>query len=243
MRQPVWTLSRRTAPLALAVAAATTLAAGPLACGSETDGELSPGLPPEDGGDGGDGGTTDGGGTGGGTTWTGGGTGAGPEPGDDESPLHQLTLLQEGSWTLSPSTPPYESMTGTLVLTELLDGDEAVPFCTATFALTGVATAERCEGCTAGFEVLHYLSEDGASLPGGEGQEDTLIPGLAGCLGTDLPAHEEVWAMALATDRIERRLGTSTWLPWYEAEVDGGSVSFEWTATVAVELDDEEESQ
>lgn len=206
-----------------------------LACGGG-DPATSPGLPPE-----GDGGSTTGdGGGGAGTSWTGGGTGGGPARGDDEVPGHLLTLRQEGTWTLSPATPPYDSLTGTLTLTELLDGEQDVPACTATFALTGTASDERCDGCTAGFQVLHYLSQDGASLPGPDSGAPIEVPGLSGCLGTDLPAHEEVWVMALASDRIERRLGLSTWQAWYDAQTVAGTVTFSWTATVAVEGDEED---
>lgn len=218
------------------------LALGP-ACQGEGDGGTQQGLPPEHGGTG----STTGDGGGAGTGWTGtgsSGTGGGPAAGDDESPAHLLTLVQEGSWTLSPPAPPYESLSGTLTVTELLDGDETLPACTATFALTGVALppedGEPCADCEASFEVLHYLSQDGGSVQGVDSGAATEVPGLASCLAPDLPAHEEVWVLGLADDRIERRLGLSGWVDWYEAEQVGATVDFSWTATVGLEGDEEE---
>ena len=200
------------------------------------------GLPPENTSSS-DGGATTGDDGGSDTGWNGAGVGGGPAAGDDDRPAHSLALSQVGTWTLSPPGGPYESMSGTLVVTEVLDGNEAVPSCTATFALTGTAldTSESCSGCQAAFEVLHYLAQDGATLPGtgGDTASGIDVPGLAGCMATDLPADQETWVLGLAGNghAISRRLGTSAWQPWYQAEQAGASVQFSWTATVGVDGD------
>ena len=224
------------------LAGATAILCLQLGCSQPADTGTGAGLPPDtsDGG-------SDGGGGNAGTSWTGAGTGGGPAAGDDEAPDHRLSLIQEGSWTLSPPAGPYESLTGTLTVTELLDGDEDVPACTATFALTGVALDDTdtrgCADCTASFDVLHYLSEDGDTIPGEGGDDDIEIAGLDGCLAPDLPDHQDTWALGLASDSITRRLGQGTWLDWYEAERIGATVSFSWTATVGVEGDEDEEEE
>lgn len=214
-----------------------------LGCGDgASESGTTDGLPPDGAGDGGasagDGGADGGSDDGSGGTYTGGTEGGGPEVGDDEAPAHLLELRQEGTWDLSPYPGPFESLSGELVVTELLDGDEALPACTATFALTGYAADATCDGCQAAFEVLHFLAQDG-----GLTEDEQAIPGLDACLAPDLPAHDEVWTLGLSADgaTIYRQTGLGGWVPWFDAALRLDTVEFAWTATVGVEGEEEEE--
>lgn len=150
----------------------------------------------------------------------------------DEVPEHTLTLTQAGSWDLSPRGGPWTTLTGELVVTELVDGDEELPACQATFALTGEADeGAACDDCDAVFDVSFYLSEGDT--------ED--------CLDPDLPQHDEI--RRLAWSSLEEAIyfdyyGSGVWIRWYDATEleDEDRIEFEWTAEtgVAVEEDDDE---
>ncbi|RME25006.1 MAG: hypothetical protein D6798_09915 [Deltaproteobacteria bacterium] len=210
--------------------------------GPDTPPDTTRGLPPDagDGGAAGDGGGADGGGADGGGadggSYAGGQGGGGPEAGDDETPEHTLTLIQEGTWTLSPYPGPYESMSGELVVTELLDGLEALPHCTAVFTLTGYVDPDPCGECQVAFTVTHYLSEDGGVTDDGD-----EIPGLSACMAPDLPAPDARWTLGLSTDDavIYRRTGVGGWVPWFDSSRRLDEVTYAWTGTVAIELPDE----
>ncbi len=216
--------------VAWAFAVGTSFLAG---C-SETDTptDNTSGLPP-------DGGGSDGGASGDGGEYQGGqGGGGGPEAGDDETPANTLTLIQEGTWTLSPYPGPYESMNGQLVVTELLDGDATLPACSAVFALTGFVSDQPCDDCAVVFEVTHTLAQDGDVTK--EGDE---IPGLDACMAPDLPLDGEAWILGLSNDgaTIYKRASLSGWVPWFEADQRLDDVEFSWTGTVGIELEDEDD--
>lgn len=148
----------------------------------------------------------------------------------DEQPEHTLSLSQVGSWELSPRGGPWTTLTGELVVTEIVDGDEALPACTATFALTGEADGAGCDNCDAAFVVDFYLAEG-----------DTTD-----CLDPDLPEHDEV--RRLAWSSVEEAIyfdyyGSGVWIRWYDAaEIeDEDRIEFEWTAETGVAVEEEEE--
>lgn len=224
MSLALWAL---TLPLALAMGCG----------GGAADSGNGPGLPPGDGGGADDGGA-DGGGADDGSDWVGGeGGGGGPEAGDDEVPGHLLELRQSGTWTVSPYPGPFESMSGELQVLEILDGDEALPACSARFALTGYQADSPCTDCLVAFEVQHVLAQDGDTTKEGE-----PIPGLEACLAPDLPAPDESWVLGLSTDGavISRQVGVGTWVPWFTADLRLDEVEFSWSGTVGVQIEEEE---
>jgi hypothetical protein len=149
------------------------------------------------------------------------------DTGGDLSPEHVLTLTHEGVWSLSPSGGPYTAMTGSLLVTEVLDGDEEAPACAVTYALTGEPAESECDGCGATFVVHHYLAE---------GSLDT-------CMDPDLPADAEdrIMGWRTADDMILWNVGaTDVWVEWYAGERVLDEVSFAWTADVGVAVEEEE---
>lgn len=148
----------------------------------------------------------------------------------DEQPAHTLSLTQMGTWDLTPRGGPWTTLTGELVVTEVLDGDEDLPACTATFALTGEADGTGCDQCDVAFIVEHYLADG-----------DTTD-----CLDPDLPQHDEVRRMAWSS--LEEAIyfdyyGSGVWLRWYDASEleDEDRLEFSWTAETGVAVEEEED--
>jgi hypothetical protein len=219
-----------------------TLVAGCAGNREETGPDTDVGLPPEDTG-----------------SELGGDTGfevfpiddSGSELGD-EVPSHSLTILQTGDWLLTPEGGPYTEMTGTLRLRERVDGeflgdtadtaDTALPVdtepdtsdtamvepeCDVEYALHGEVVEPGCPGCTATFAVTH-----------------TLVSGDPGaCLDPEAPTPDGVWNLGYDPTAAAILLnygGSGVWLAWYDATRAGDAITFSWTTTVAVSVDDEE---
>lgn len=142
-------------------------------------------------------------------------------------PEHVLTITHDGEWAMSPVGGPYTAMTGSLLVEEVLDGDVERPTCAATFALTGESAEEPCAGCTATFRVRFYLSEGATEA----------------CQDPDLPAVDESWDMGWnpSTGTIQLNVGGSgVWVDWYAAERLGDDLTFSWSTTVGVAVEDDE---
>lgn len=148
------------------------------------------------------------------------------DSGGDESPKHTLTITHEGGWSMAPDGGPWVSATGEIVVTEVLDGDEAAPTCEVTFALTGEASDEGCPGCDATFDLLYYV---GAGV-----RED--------CRDPDLPQDGDVvrmgWSDAEETVFLDYQ-GSGVWLAWYEGRRVGDEVTFTWESALGVTVEDE----
>lgn len=146
-------------------------------------------------------------------------TGAG-----DSAPPHWLGVRQEGTWTFGGDVGDPSSMTGTLTVTEVLDGDTLAPTCVEEWALVGERAEEDCEGCVT-FVVGHTL----VSADGGCRQPELPEDGEERALGWD---GETVW-----WDWHD----TGVWVPLWSG-VDGkveGEIVFEWEATIGVEGEDD----
>jgi hypothetical protein len=144
----------------------------------------------------------------------------------DEVPAHLLTIRHGGAWLLGGDRGDPTSVTGTLVVTEVLDGADETPACTETFALVGERADADCAGCTATFRVLH-----------------TLVAGAGTCRSPERPEDTE-----------ERTLGYdagAVWWDWYDTgvwvplwEVEPGDTSdeivFTWETTMGVIVEDME---
>lgn len=145
------------------------------------------------------------------------------------TPSHWVTLEQTGTWVLGSSTPPFSSMTGDLRIREYVDDlDTAVPNyeCDVTYALTGSeVTQHSCGACDFVFEIEHYVQ---SGSPGD-------------CHDPDVPLDGSIWNMGFdsGTRTIYRNYGgTGLWLPWYDATKAGATVTFDWTASLAIEVED-----
>ncbi len=165
----------------------------------------------------------------------------------NEEPDHWLTLSQLGNWALSPiGSGPYTTMTGSLVVTELLDDDEETPWCTAEFSLTGTIVEDPCDGCEFAVEVSHYLVSEGVLDEEGEPVEDEdgdPIATLDLCETPDLPTDGAVWRMALhdTEQKLYLDFGDSgIWMPWYPITRVRHDVDFQWEAQVGYRPEEDE---
>lgn len=146
------------------------------------------------------------------------------DTGGDLTPAHTLTLRHEGTWLLSPSGGPWTAMTGTLVVTEELDGDTETPACAVTWSLTGEEADDICEGCTVSFVIHHYVSEGDVST----------------CQEPDLPADGEdrTFGWSAGDQTIYYDVGgAGVWEPWYTADRVGDELDFSWESQVGVAVD------
>lgn len=160
----------------------------------------------------------------------------------DEAPAHTLTMEQWGLWELSPFGGPYTAMVGELRVWEYLDGlrpdsadtaldtgmgwEEALS-CQAVLSLVGEPLDEVCATCSFGFAV-----------------QITLVDGdPSACRDPDMPqdGEERAWAWDEAGLIWYDYGGSGLWLPWWEAMRSGDSIDFQWTTTVGVVLDEEED--
>ncbi len=147
----------------------------------------------------------------------------------DEEPLHWLTITQEGVWEMTPRGGPWTTLTGTLLVTEVLDEDLENPTCALTYALTGEGVeAPGCETCDVAFNIAFYLAEGD----------------LEACSDPDLPLADEErvfgWSELDSTIYLDYA-GTGTWIPWYEGALDEDTLSYSWTTELAVVVEEEDE--
>lgn len=160
----------------------------------------------------------------------------------DDVPEAILTLREWGTAQLSPAGGPYTSLSGELRVAEYpdgelpdfdteadtdLDSDSEEPLaCELVYHLAGVPSEATCAGCAHVFDV-----------------QFTLLTGdRSGCHDPSLPEHASSWTLAWHPARSLwlRDVGNSgTWLPWFPAEQQGDELSFLWTTTVGVAVDEE----
>lgn len=147
---------------------------------------------------------------------------------DDEAPPHLLALRQAGVWTLGGDPDDPSSMTGTLTITEVLDGDAENPTCLQEWAMVGARAEEGCDGCFT-FTVEHtQLFAEGA------------------CRAPELPDDGEVRALGLeeaAATIWWDWYDTGAWVPLWETAPGElpGEIAFSWEVTVGIEGEDEDE--
>lgn len=147
----------------------------------------------------------------------------------DEEPEHWLSITQEGVWEMTPRGGPWTTMTGELVVTEILDEDIENPTCSLTYALTGEGVeAPGCETCDVAFLVSFYVSE---------GDPES-------CSDPDLPLQDEErtfgWSEVDSTIYLDYA-GTGVWIPWYEGEIDEDTLTFTYSAELAKVVEEEDE--
>lgn len=147
------------------------------------------------------------------------------DTGFDGEPEHLLTITWAATWEMSPRNGPYTTMTGSLTLTETLDGDDLKPVSILEYALTGQEAEEGCAGCTATFAVNHYLASGDVEL---SSDPDRPEDGAIWNLGWN-PTDEQV---------LYDYMGSGVWVAWYAAEPIGDTLELTWETTVGVALDD-----
>ena len=146
------------------------------------------------------------------------------DTGFDGDPDHLLTITWAATWEMSPGGGPYTSMTGALTLTEVLDGDDLAPTCLLEYALTGQEAEEGCPGCTATFDVNHYLAAGD----------------FEACGDPDRPEDGALWRLGWnpTTEVVAYDYqGTGVWVDWYAAERTGDTLELLWETTVGVAVD------
>lgn len=146
----------------------------------------------------------------------------------DETPAHLLTVTHAARWTLGGFSDDPSSVTGELVVTELLDGVAEPPACLATYALVGERADEDCPGCSYTFRVLHTL----VSTEGTCRSPERPVDGEDRALG-HAEAEGVVW-----WDWYD----TGVWVPLWES-VPGelpGEIVLTWETTLGVAVEDEE---
>ena len=150
----------------------------------------------------------------------------------DEEPEHTVTVIEQGTWSLSPLGGPYTSLVGTMTIIEYIDGppdadDTAPPPCQIEIALTGSPSVYGdCTNCSFTFDVLH-------SVVSGD---------LSQCHDPDRPTDGDTRPLGFdpTTGRIRWHRG-SHWFDWYEAQLVGDQLTFSYTATLGVTVDEEDE--
>lgn len=142
----------------------------------------------------------------------------------DLVPENWVYIVQTGQWTTSSGT-----MSGSLRLQEYVDVlDTAVPNfeCNVLYSLTGTdAGTTTCPTCDYVFDVEHFVT---SGDPGS-------------CHDVDAPQAGDVWQLGFdgAAGKILLNYhGTDVWLEWYDARQSGYVVNFDWTATLAIEVQD-----
>jgi hypothetical protein len=147
-----------------------------------------------------------------------------PEATPDLVPESWVTIVQQGQWTTSVG-----SMSGTLRLQEYVDElDTAEPRyeCDVVYSLTGTeSTSDTCPSCDYAFDVEHFVTTGDPS----------------GCHDVDAPQSGDIWELGYdgAANKILLNYhGTDVWLEWYDATQVGTIVTFGWSATLAIEVQD-----
>ena len=85
-----------------------------------------------------------------------------------------------------------------------------------------------CPSCAFTFAVLFYLSEGEAEA----------------CMDPELPGDGDTWMLGYDAGEgalVREYAGTGIWIPWFAAELDGDTLTFDWSATVGVQLPEEDE--
>lgn len=146
------------------------------------------------------------------------------DTGFDGNPDHLLTITWLAHWDMSPGGGPYTTMTGTLSITEVLDGNDLKPTCLLEYSLTGQEADENCPGCSATFDVNHYLVTGDAET----------------CKDPDRPEDGALWTLGWsgANELVYYDYQDSgVWVEWYAAERVADSVDLTWETTVGVAVD------
>lgn len=162
-----------------------------------------------------------------------------PDDDDDvnDAPENVLTVSEVGLLTRSPTGGPYTAVTGSLTITELLNGevvepsetgeDELPPTCEVLLAVVGTRTEteQSCPTCDSTWTLVFSV--------------DSGTPEY--CLGPDQPQDGDVRRMGFTQGDQSlywdyRDLGEWVW--WYGANENGDDIAISWTTSLGIEIDD-----
>lgn len=141
----------------------------------------------------------------------------------DEVPTHTLTIRHTGTWELTPMGGPWRTLTGTLDVVEILDGDELAPVCALNYALTGTESVENCPNCIATFDVSQYLSLGDPSTC-----TDPELPTAAAQMGWDGSSLWLNWQ------------DSGLWVEWYSGSLIGDTLNFGWEISLGTDIPEED---
>ncbi len=162
----------------------------------------------------------------------------------NEVPENTVTISQWGEWNLTPFLGPYDTLLGTLEVEEYINGemedtaitDTADPRfieleCDVEYSMAGipVEAGEECTGCNGLTFIVTYALIDGDPSQ---------------CHDPDLPADGEQRVLGFngSTGQIEWNFQESgLWFDWYSAEKIGDQVNYEWTVTVGVAIEEDDD--
>jgi len=154
----------------------------------------------------------------------------------DAPPDDWLHISQLGTWSMSPPGGPYDNMTGGLTILEIVnDGPDDTaepPECQVIYTLVGQTyEPNSCADCD--FTVLVEFS--------GTGNRD-------GCHDPDMPPMNVEpgagWPMGYSSSRnlvLFNYHNTGVWVPWYDAVKVGDVISIDFSTSIAIEVEDEDE--
>jgi hypothetical protein len=167
-----------------------------------------------------------------------------PEVLPNNEPSNWITLVQDGQWRLSPATAPYTDMDGLMTIQEWLGdalgtpppvadtatGEPPAFECEVEYSLTGQAVdPHTCPECDFVMEIEHFVTVGDPSA----------------CTDPDTPMDGTTWQLGFDSGTgtiFLNYYGTDVWLPWYNASKVGADVLFDWSATLAIEVEEEEET-
>lgn len=131
------------------------------------------------------------------------------------APVDTLRQLDEGTWLMSPTGGPYSDVSGSLLVSEYLNGSENPTACQLEYALTGYKVTPGCPDCNYTFRIKHVL------LSGDP--ED--------CSRDDLPEDGQYLVLGYSSEThlvYYDYHDTGTWLPWYEGSRTGDEILYSW---------------
>lgn len=141
------------------------------------------------------------------------------------SPAHTLRQLDEGTWVMSPTGGPYSDVSGSLLVSEYLDGSETPTACQLEYALTGYKVSPGCSGCNYTFRIKHVLLS-------GDPEE---------CRRDDLPEDGQYLVLGYSSEThlvYYDYQDTGSWLPWYEGSRNGDEIVYTWEVERGTTEDD-----
>ncbi len=153
----------------------------------------------------------------------------------DVDPDHWLHITQLGNWSMSPPGGPYNNMTGGLTITEIVDVPEdtaAAPECEVIYTLVGQTYAPNdCAECD--WTLIVEFT--------GTGNEGN-------CHDPDMPPSDTApgdgWPMGYSSSLNKVMFdyyGTGVWIPWYNAVKVGDVINIDFSTSIAIEVEDEDE--
>ena len=168
------------------------------------------------------------------------------DTGFNEERLMTLDIEHVGHFELTPLSGSfdegnyYTAAFGQMTVTEVIDNEDELPWCSYTFNLTGIRIDEKCDTCDIAFEVQFYVQENEQEEE--QPQNDDMMDEMPlqartvdDCLTPDMPEHLE--SRRLGYSKAEDTIyfdyyNSGFWMPWYETINVHNRIEFSWESTV-----------